>query len=241
MIASRAVFDARVRTMARAAAWSLKVCAPTVLESLTHSVRRDVCDARIDWWAKKLLEDVKVTVEAVGREHLDPWEPMMVMSNHQSLYDVPALYQVLPGSVRMVSKKELFRIPIFGGAMRAGEFVEVDRDNRERAIESLRNARRLFESGISVWIAPEGTRSLDGRLNPFKKGGFILAEEADVPILPVSVEGTSRILPARTTDIHFGQPVRVTVHPRVRRRDVESREAWMLRVRNAIASGLSNP
>jgi 1-acyl-sn-glycerol-3-phosphate acyltransferase len=227
--------------MIRAAAWSLEVCTPTVLEALAGRVRRDVCDARIDRWSKKLLDDVGVRVEVVGREHLDPAAPMLVMSNHQSLYDVPALYQTLPHSVRMVTKTELFRIPIFGRALRAAEFVEVDRGHRARAIESLRNARRLFESGITVWIAPEGTRSPDGRLGPFKKGGFILAEEAGVPILPVSVDGTHRILPARTTDLHYGQPVRVTIHPRVRRDEVASREAWMDRVRDAIASGLTNP
>jgi len=125
--------------------------------------------------------------------------------------------------------------------MRAGEFVEVDRENRARAVASLAHARTLFDSGVSVWIAPEGTRSPDGHLGPFKKGGFVLAEEAHVPVLPISIDGTCRILPARTTDLHFGERVRVTVHPPARRESFDSREAWMAHVRDAIASGLSNP
>lgn len=233
--------DARVRTMVRAAAWTLKVCAPTVLEATVGRVRRDVCDDRIAWWSRRLVDDVGVRVEVAGRAHLEGFTPCVVMSNHQSLYDVPVLYQLLPGSVRMVAKKELFRIPIFGGAMRAGEFVEVDRENRARAVASLAHARTLFDSGVSVWIAPEGTRSPDGHLGPFKKGGFVLAEEARVPVLPISIDGTCRILPARTTDLHFGERVRVTVHAPARRASFESREAWMAHVRDAIASGLSNP
>lgn len=235
------VIDTRIKAIARVASCSLKVCAPTVLEALAGRVRREVCDERIAWWSRRMVDDVGMRIEVVGREHLEPHEPMLVMSNHQSHYDVPALFQTLPGSVRMVSKKELFRIPIFGAALRAAEFVEVDRGDRARAIVSLNGAQRLFRSGISVWIAPEGTRSSDGRLGPFKKGGFILAEEADVPILPVSVDGTRRILAPHTTDFRLGEKVRVTIHPRIRRSEVSSRDEWISRVREAIAKGLPNP
>lgn len=232
--------DARLRTALRAAALSMRICVPTVAEALVGHARRADCDARLAWWSRKLLDDIDVRLDVRGREHLDPSTPTLVMSNHQSLYDIPVLLQVLPGSVRMVSKKEIFWIPVFGQAMRAAEFVEVDRGDRAQAIASLRNARCLIENGITVWIAPEGTRSADGSVGPFKKGGFVLAEEAGVPIQPITIDGTGRILPARTTDLHVGRTVRVTIHPRVRRDEVPDRDAWMARVREVIASGLAS-
>ncbi len=226
--------------MTRIAAWSLQVSVPTLLEAVTGRARRAVCDDRIAWWSRRMVDEVGARIEVVGREHLEDRAPAVVMSNHQSHYDIPVLYQLLPGSVRMVAKKELFDIPIFGPALRAAEFIEVDRGDRAKAIESLQGARRLIESGITVWIAPEGTRSLDGRLGEFKKGGFILAEDAGVPILPVSIEGTRNILPAKTAKIQYGQQVRVTVHPRVKRADAASRDEWIERVRSVIASGLTH-
>ena len=233
--------DPRVRIATRAAVRSFRMCAPTALEALVGTVPRALCDERIARWSRAILDDVGVSLDVRGREHLRPDEPLLVMSNHQSLYDIPVLFQTLPWSVRMVSKKEIFYVPFFGQAMRAAEFISVDRENRASAIESLRGARALIASGIVVWIAPEGTRSADGRLGPFKKGGFVLAEEADVPILPITVDGTCRILPARTTDIHLGETVRVTIHPRSRRGEFPSREAWMGHVRDAIASALPTP
>ena len=89
-----------------------------------------------------------------------------------------------------------------------------------------------------VWIAPEGTRSRDGSLLPFKKGGFVLAEEMNAPVLPISIHGTSAILPARTWDLHRDQAVRVTIHPRMRRTDYATREDFMAAVRDTIGSGL---
>jgi 1-acyl-sn-glycerol-3-phosphate acyltransferase len=231
------IIDERVTVGLKVAAKSLRVCVPTVLESMVGRVRREVCDARIAWWSRQLLDDVAVTLDVRGLEHFEGLGASIVMSNHQSHYDVPVLYQVLPGTVRMLAKRELFRIPIFGRAMRAAEFVEVDRGNRRRAVASLRVARTLIEQGVSVWIAPEGTRSTDGTLLPFKKGGFVLAEQVDAPIVPVSIHGTCRILPARTTHIRLGQRVVVTVHPAVVP-DTRARENTMKRVREAIASGL---
>ena len=228
----------RIRTASLATVRTLTVCAPTMVEAMVTKVPRERCDDRLDWWSRALLDDVGVVLDVRGRENLEPHEPMVVMSNHQSLYDIPVLFQTLPRSVRMVAKTELFRVPVWSHALRAAEFVEIDRKNHRRAVRSLAYARKLIQSGISVWIAPEGTRSQDGRLLPFKKGGFVVAQDVGVPILPVTVEGTRRILPARTSDIHLGARVRVTIHPRVETRDVSDRDALVKRVREAIASGL---
>jgi 1-acyl-sn-glycerol-3-phosphate acyltransferase len=160
------------------------------------------------------------------------------MSNHQSLYDIPVIFQVIEQRLRMVSKIELASVPVWGAAMRASGFIFVDRRNREAAIRSLGEARAKLDDGVLVWIAPEGTRSRDGALGPFKKGGFILAEEMGVPVLPISIHGTSTILPARTWDLRRDQPVRVTIHPRIGREAHPTREAFMAAVRDAIASGL---
>jgi len=96
----------------------------------------------------------------------------------------------------------------------------------------------MLDEGVLVWIAPEGTRSRDGTLGAFKKGGFVLAEEMGVPVLPISIDGTAAILPARTWDLQRDRPVRVTIHPRMSRESYESREAFMTAVRDVIASGL---
>ncbi|MCW8979142.1 MAG: 1-acyl-sn-glycerol-3-phosphate acyltransferase, partial [Marinobacter sp.] len=116
-----------------------------------------------------------------------------------------------PGSIRMLAKKELFSIPLLGQAMRAAEFPSVDRFNRQRAVRDLEKARAMMESGIVLWAAPEGTRSPDGKLLPFKKGCFHLALDTEAVIVPVAVRGIHRVLPARTWQINLGQPVDVRV------------------------------
>ena len=112
-------------------------------------------------------------------------------------------------SLRMVAKTELFRIPGFGRAMRAAEFVEVDRGDRARAVDSLKRAAATLGSGVSVWIAPEGHRSRDGVLGPLKKGGFHLARETGTAILPVALCGTRDVLPPETRRMNHDVPVRV--------------------------------
>ena len=228
----------RIQTLATATARTLAISFPTVLDQLLGRTSMDACDVRLKRWSRALLDDVGIRVEVRGQEHLSPRAPMIVMSNHQSLYDIPVIFQVIEQRLRMVSKIELAQVPVWGAAMRASGFIFVDRRNREAAIRSLREARAKLDDGVLVWIAPEGTRSRDGSLLPFKKGGFVLAEEMSVPVLPISIHGTSTILPARTWDLHRGQGVRVTIHPRVSHGSFASRDAFIAGVRDAIASGL---
>jgi len=230
----------RIQTLATATARTLAISFPTVLDQLLGRTSMEACDRRLKSWSRALLDDVGIRVEAQGLEHLSPRSPMIVMSNHQSLYDIPVIFQVVDQRLRMVSKVELASVPVWGAAMRASGFIFVDRRNREAAIRSLGEARAMLDEGVLVWIAPEGTRSRDGSLLPFKKGGFVLAEEMNVPVLPISIHGTSTILPARTWDLHRDQSVRVTIHPRIRRDAFETREGFMAAVRDAIASGLGD-
>ena len=228
----------RPRTLAVATARTLAISFPTVLDQLLGRTSMDACDARLKSWSRSLLDDVGIQVSVHGADHLQPRAPMVVMSNHQSLYDIPVIFQVVEQRLRMVSKIELASVPVWGAAMRASGFIFIDRRDREAAIRSLREARQMLDDGVLVWIAPEGTRSRDGTLAAFKKGGFVLAEEMGVPVLPISSDGTAAILPARTWDLQRDRPVRVTVHPRMSRETYDSREAFMTAVRDVIASGL---
>ena len=220
---------------------TLRICVPTLVESAFGTLTQATCDARLASWSDALLAYAEVKLAVEGREHVPPDEALVVMSNHQSHYDIPVLFQALrPMRLRMVAKKELFRIPIWASAMRVAGFVELSRGDRSAAIESLNSARASIERGTSIWLAPEGTRSPTGKLGAFKKGGFHLASEAGARILPVSVDGTRRVLPAKGARVQNGQKVRVIVHAPIAIGSFEEsrRDALMIEVRDAIASGL---
>jgi 1-acyl-sn-glycerol-3-phosphate acyltransferase len=197
---------------------TLAISVPTVMDAARGRLTRKACDERLSSWSKRVVEHLGMTVEVQGAEHFDPAMTYLVMSNHQSHYDVPVLFHVfshvLGGqkSLRMVAKIELFSLPFFGRAMKEAGFIAIDRGSRDSAIDSLRQARETMESGINVWIAPEGTRSPDGELLPFKKGGFHLALDVREPILPVTIQGTRAALPRGASRSSRGADVRVTLH-----------------------------
>jgi 1-acyl-sn-glycerol-3-phosphate acyltransferase len=218
---------------------------PTVVDAVLGRVSMEECDARLSSWAAEIAKNAAYELEVVGREHLgDHGEAFLVMSNHQSLYDVPVLFHVLGANLRMITKSELFKVPIFGPAMKASGFIEIDRSNRTRALESLALAKAKIAGGLNVWIAPEGTRSRDGRLLSFKKGGFNLALEAGLRVLPVTLKGTRDILTAKGTRSVSHAHVRVTIHAPIDASEYakaglkEGREALMTAVRDALESGL---
>jgi 1-acyl-sn-glycerol-3-phosphate acyltransferase len=194
---------------------TLAISAPTVLDALRGRVTKGSCDARLERWSRACLINAGIALDVTGAERLATGETYLVMSNHQSLYDIPVLFQVVGPNLRMITKKELFDVPVFGGALLAAGFIAIDRSDRNAAIRSLRQARDLLASGTHVWIAPEGTRSRTGELLPFKKGAFYLAFEAGLPILPVTLQGTRNVLPAQGLRSRAGGRVRVTIHARV--------------------------
>jgi len=187
-----------------------RISAPTVADALLGRITMERCDERLAWWSRKLLDEAEVTLEVHGTENI-PDGAMVLMSNHRSYYDIPTVFCSVPGRVRMVAKKELFRVPVFGPAMLAAGFVKIDRENRHAAIASLDESKRLLASGTRVWIAPEGTRSKDGKLGSFKSGGFHLAMGAGVPILPMALEGTEKILPHDGLSVRKGAHVKATI------------------------------
>ena len=195
-----------------AASVTLRISVPTILEGARGKLTPEICDERLAWWSKELVTRAEIELHVHGRERAERGGTFVVMSNHQSHYDIPVLYQALPLRLRMVAKSELFKIPIWAQAMRAAGFVELDRSNRERAIESLERAKSALAAGTNIWIAPEGTRSRDGALGPFKHGGFHLASGAGARILPITITGTRDTLPAKGAHVTSGATVHVTVH-----------------------------
>jgi 1-acyl-sn-glycerol-3-phosphate acyltransferase len=146
-------------------------------------------------WAKLNLFVAGVRVSTSGGGRLDPSAPYIFAGNHASQYDIFVLQGYLGHSFRWMAKKELFRIVLWGPAMRAAGYVPVDRSHGREALKSLAEAARRIAGGTSVVIFPEGTRSRDGRLAPFKAGGMQLAIKAGVPIVPFALRGTYGILP----------------------------------------------
>jgi 1-acyl-sn-glycerol-3-phosphate acyltransferase len=230
-----------VPIIARAVVETGRICVPTVVESVLGRGRdMSLYDERLFSWAERLVKAAEIDLHVSGRENMPPGESFVVMSNHQSHYDILVLFEALEIRVRMVAKTELYKIPIFGGAMRISGFVEIDRGDRRQAVEALRGAKRAIDAGTSIWIAPEGTRSHTGRVAPFKKGGFHLALDSGARILPVSIAGTVRVLRPHDWKIHKGCRVQVTVSPPIDPKDYgpERRDELMAAVREAICAPL---
>jgi 1-acyl-sn-glycerol-3-phosphate acyltransferase len=183
-----------------------------LLRALFGKLDRRIVDKYCREWSTALLKLVRTSLTVRGEvPDFNDGRRYIIMSTHASHYDIPVSFVSLPGSIRMLAKKELFKIPLLGQAMAAAEFPSIDRSNRQNAVRDLDRARAMMESGIVLWAAPEGTRSPDGNLLPFKKGCFHLALETEAVIVPVAIRGIHRVLPARSMQINLGQPVDVRV------------------------------
>lgn len=191
---------------------TFRVSAPTVVDAAFGRLTREICDRRLGEWARNAVRLADARLEVDGLERIDPSTSYLLMSNHQSAYDIFTLFVAFPHSMRMVAKKAMFRLPIMGGGMKAAGFVEIDRTDHQRALAALERAKEVMASGINVWIAPEGTRSDDGVLLPFKRGGFMMAMQMGCPILPVSIVGSREILPANDYRVRRGKTVQITFH-----------------------------
>jgi len=216
-----------------------RITAPTLVEAARGSLERSTIDDRARWFGREVVRLLEVKLDSSGAEHVPP-RAVVYMSNHQSHMDIPILYASLPSpTIRMLAKTELFRIPLWGRGLRAAEFVEVDRGNHARAVASIEQAARLIQDGVSIYLAPEGTRSRDGRIGALKKGGFHLAVGTGAPIVPVAISGTLAILPRGGKAMRVGQPVRVRIGEPI---DVAGRElpSLMAQVHDFLVKNVEN-
>lgn len=223
--------------------YAAKMVVTTLIESIStiwdasfHHASISIADKHIKNYGQSLLRESHTTLEVVGRSDIDFSHSYVYMSNHTSLLDIPALFEAIPQSVRMVTKDELFKIPIFGQAMTRTGFIRIDRRNPKKAVAQLEIAKERLKDGISVWISPEGTRSRTAEMGPFKKGGFYIAMNLGVPIIPIWIEGTAQILtpgslaihPNRKITLFFGAPIQTAGLEK------QNREALMTQVRQEI-------
>jgi len=190
-------------------------------------------------WAKVLLILANVRVEVRGTENVLLDRPQIFMSNHQSDVDILIVLAFVPGQFRWIAKKELFHIPVFGRAMKNAGYIEIDRQNHARAMKSIEEAAAKIRQGKSVMSFPEGTRSRDGRVKPFKQGMFHLALDSGVPIVPVTIAGATQIMPKRSLKVNPGRitmiidkPIDTTPYKK------ETRHELIERVREIIIANL---
>lgn len=184
-------------------------------------------------WSRWILASLSIPLTVEGRDRVGP-APVVFMSNHRSVFDIFALFLAIEHPLRMVAKRVLFFIPIFGWSLWMCGFIPIDRSNRENAIASLAEAARRIRRGISVLVFPEGTRGRDV-LQPFKKGGFVMALQAGVPVVPVMVLGTERIMPKGSLrvgrgaiTVRFGNPIPTAG------RGIDARDSLMAEVRASM-------
>ena len=193
-------------------------------------------------WVILHASNVKLTVE--GLEHVTPGRSYIVMANHRSMYDIPVLHYLLGRGrdLRWIGKQEVQRVPVFGWAYRLSRHVAIDRQNRSAAIQALRQAAAASREGVSFVIMPEGTRSVTEELLPFKKGGFHLALDTGLPILPVAIVGSDELMRKGSWHIRAGA-IHVLVRPVVEVQDHprDDIDGLVERVRAAIAAALREP
>ncbi len=174
-----------------------------------------------------------IRLEFTGREALPRSGRVVYMANHQSFLDPPALLLAMPGPISFLAKKELFRVPLLGWGMRRGDFVPVNRADREQARQSIQRAVEQVRQGRPLLVFPEGTRSADGILLPFRMGAFQIAAQAESIIIPVTIQGTRECLARKSWRLHPGR-VRITIHPPIPALPAADLSPLADQVRNAI-------
>ena len=180
---------------------------------------------------------IGIEVEIVGREKFDAQGTYIYMCNHISNLDPPIVVPLIPKRTSVMVKKELFRVPILSKAMLMASFIPVDRRNRDAAIASIEAGVEVLKQGVNITIFPEGTRSPDGKLLPFKKGPFHLAMESGVSILPMTIFGTEKLMSKGSLKIRKGRTTLI-FHAPISPAQFSDRDQLMNAVREVIASGL---
>jgi 1-acyl-sn-glycerol-3-phosphate acyltransferase len=155
-------------------------------------------------WARTVLGVCSVHVTVRGLDKVDFSRNYVYVSNHASMFDIPAILAGIPDQIRIIYKKELDIIPFFGWGLRYGSYIGIDRGRGSNAVRSLEEAVEKIRRGASVLMYAEGTRTLDGKLQPFKRGAFNLALRAGIPVVPLTVNGSFSILPKHSVSVRPG-------------------------------------
>jgi 1-acyl-sn-glycerol-3-phosphate acyltransferase len=221
--------------------WSCIVIATLILGVLTlvaypfdRKGRAGHSCARL--WGKTALLANRVKVRVEGMEHLNGRGPYVFMSNHQGFYDIFALLGHLPYQFRWLAKKELFSVPFLGWTMAAVGYISIDRGGTRDTVGAMNEAAQKIRDGMSVVIFPEGSRSPDGTIQPFKKGGFTLAIKSKVPIVPIAISGSREIMPKDSLAAAPGEIRMVVGHPiEIQHYSLKDRESLMEKVRETIS------
>lgn len=164
----------------------------------------DRAHAFVRFWGRSCLFFAGLKVQIQGSENIPYGRPAIYVSNHQSNFDIPIVYAGLPIQFRWMAKQELFRVPIFGLAMKRCGIIPIDRSNRRKTMHSIIAAAQRIKQGASVVIFPEGTRTPDGQLQKFKKGALLIAAKAQVPVVPIAIHGSYHVLPKDRWKINAG-------------------------------------
>ena len=184
-----------------------------------------------------IARTVFARVRLYGAEQIEPNTSYVFLSTHQSYMDIPVMLGYLPAQLRIAAKKEVFRIPFLGWHLKRAGHISIDRSSRVDAIASLQRAADEIRGGTCAFIFPEGTRSRDGSLQPFKKGGFKLAMQAHVPLVPITIMGTRQLLPRDSIIFRASRPVEMYVDAPIPTAGLTDEDipALMQTVRNAMA------
>jgi 1-acyl-sn-glycerol-3-phosphate acyltransferase len=204
--------------MLMTAVYTVYACGGAAVLHICKRPSRTWCDQAMQYWSVKMLKLFKVNLKIINPYKISPKpkEATIIICNHASLFDIPLSISAFPKtSMRMLAKKELSYIPIFGQGIKAAEFVTIDRKNRAQSMRDFQRVKELLQNGIVMWIAPEGGRSKDGKLLPFKKSPFIMAIEAGAKIIPIGIRGANNIIPHKTfkfylkqkAEVHIGKPI----------------------------------
>jgi 1-acyl-sn-glycerol-3-phosphate acyltransferase len=186
-------------------------------------------------WGKIALLANRVKVRVEGMEQLNGKGPYIFMSNHQGYYDIFTLLSCLPYQFKWLAKKELFSVPILGWTMAAVGYIRIDRGGTRDTVRAMDEAARKIQDGMSVVIIPEGSRSPDGSIQPFKKGGFTLAIKSKVPIVPIAISGSRDIMPKDRLTATAGEIRMFVGHPiEIQHYSLRDRESLMRKVRETI-------
>lgn len=226
-------------SLAVAGALLLIVGTPVILVSWIARRRHWVYPAAL-WGGRTWLRLSGVEVVVKGREHLDPAQPYVFIANHRSYLDTATIFCYVGRRIGLIAKKELLRVPILGYGMGYVNVIAIDRSNRQRAIETMRVATERLRSGISYAVFAEGTRARPGEFLRFKKGGFYMAVEAGVPIVPVAIKNTDALMGKGTGEARPGT-VEMVILPPVETTGLSSDEdveSLIARVHVSIAAEL---